>query len=142
VYCLDGSAYAAGLSGSLCESVGYYGVILWIEARRLRRPRAVLRSLPGLVIEFGPAEIVDTLLTRPLLMAAGPLVTVHSIGGTLAGKIAADILFYAVVLPCGRLRRRSVSRAVPPVLVRALPGRTAPTSPVTLALPGPAATRL
>ena len=118
VYWLDGSGYAAGLSGSLCEGVGYYGVILWIEARRLRRPRAILRELPRLFVEFGPAELVDTLLTRPLLMAAGPLVTGHSIGGTLAGKVVADILFYAVVLPCSRLRRRPVRRALPPAPVK------------------------
>lgn len=135
VHRVGGSAYAAGVSGSLCESAGYYGAILWIDARRRRRPGAILRSLGGLVIEFGPAEIVDTLLTRPLLMAAGPLITGHPIAGTLAGKVAADVLFYAVVVPCGRLRRRTGRRALPPAQVRrALPGPSAPALP---ALPAP-----
>jgi hypothetical protein len=130
VHWLEGSAYTAGLSGSLCESAGYYAAILWIDARRRRRRGAILRSLGGLVVEFGPAEIVDTLLTRPLLMAAGPLITGHPIAGTLAGKAAADVLFYAVVVPCGRLRRGTGPRALPPAQARrALPGPAAPAHP-------------
>jgi hypothetical protein len=108
-YRMNGSAYVAGLSGSLCEAAGYYAAILWNEARRQPAPasaRTVLRSLPALIVEFGPAELVDTVLVRPLLMAGGPLLTGDPIGGTLAGKAAADVLFYAVVLPSSRLRRR------------------------------------
>jgi hypothetical protein len=108
-YRLSGSPYAAAWSGSVCETVGYYGAILVEEARRSRDPstvRAVLVAVPGVIVEFGPAEVLDTLLVRPLLMAAGPVMTGSLVGGTLAGKLAADIAFYAVVLPSSRLRRR------------------------------------
>src|SRR3954447_12456462 len=74
-YRMTGSWYTSGLGGSLWETVGYYGAIVVVDARRQRRPRAVLRLLPGLLVEFGPAELIDTLLTRPALMAVGPLVT-------------------------------------------------------------------
>lgn len=98
------SPYAAGLSGSLAETAGYYAVIAWDETRR-RAGASWLGLLPALLIEFGPAEVLDTLLVRPLLMAAGPALTHHPAAGTLAGKAAADLLFYAVVLPSRRLRR-------------------------------------
>jgi hypothetical protein len=115
-YRMHASPYAAGLAASLCEAVGYYAVILFGEARRLGNVRALPRVLPGLMVEFGPAELADTLIARPLLMAAGPLLLAGplfagplfagTMAGTLAGKVAADLLFYAVVLPSSRLRRR------------------------------------
>lgn len=107
--------YGAALAGSGCETAGYYGVILAAEVRATRssggRPVGRLfRALPGVLVEFGPAEFLDTVLLRPALMAAGPLLTGQVMAGTLAGKLAADALFYAVVLPCRRLRRRGAAR--------------------------------
>jgi hypothetical protein len=101
-YRVNGTPYAAGLSGSLCETAGYYAAIAWDEARRRRSPgvstaRTVARALPGVIV---------TLVVRPLLMAAGPSVAGGPVAGTLAGKVAADLIFYAVVLPGSRLRRR------------------------------------
>ncbi|MEV4636437.1 hypothetical protein AB0J80_03700 [Actinoplanes sp. NPDC049548] len=103
-----GSAYAAAWGGSVAEAVGYYGVILWRDTTRSPAAgwlRAVVAQLPGTLVEFGPAEALDTLLVRPALLYAAPLVTGNLALGTLAGKIAADVAFYALVLPCRRLRR-------------------------------------
>jgi hypothetical protein len=119
-YRLSGSAYVAALSGSISEAVGYYGVILLDEARRSRTPgvgaaRTVAKLVPAVLVEFGPAELLDTLVVRPLLMAAGPALTGSVVGGTLAGKCGADVVFYAVVLPSGWVRSRLWTyRAVPP----------------------------
>jgi hypothetical protein len=123
-YRMHATPYVAGLSASLAEAAGYYAVILCDEVRRLGTARALPRALPGLMVEFGPAEFVDTMIVRPLLMAAGPLVIADPIAGTLAGKGVADLLFYAVVLPSGRLRRRLFPAAAP-VIVRALSARAA-----------------
>jgi hypothetical protein len=103
---MHATPYAAGLAASLCEAVGYYAAILFDEVRRIGSVRRLPRLLPGLLVEFGPAEFADTVIVRPLLMAAGPLVMAGPIAGTLAGKAVADLLFYAVVLPSSRLRRR------------------------------------
>jgi ornithine decarboxylase len=101
------SPFAAALSASACEAVGYYAAILADEAHRSRGGlRELGRSLPGVIVEFGPAEVIDTLVSRPLLMAAGVATTGDPVGGTLAGKVAADALFYSVVLPSSWLRAR------------------------------------
>jgi hypothetical protein len=102
-----GSPWIAALCGSLGESVGYYGVILIRDVREARRLGAKpWRVLPGMAVEFGPGELLDTFVVRPALMTAGPLLTGGLTVGTIAGKLAADVVFYAVVVPSGRLRRR------------------------------------
>jgi ornithine decarboxylase len=106
-YRFTGSPYAAALGGSVCEAAGYYAAILADEARRSRGGlRELSRSLPGVIVEFGPAEVLDTLVFRPLLMAAGVTATGDPVGGTLTGKVGADVLFYSVVLPSSWLRAR------------------------------------
>ena len=60
--------------------------------------RRGLRSLPAiigdLVLEFGAAEALDSLLLRPALMYAGMLLAPNRALGVVAGKLAADLVFY------------------------------------------------
>lgn len=83
-----------------CLRLGYRD--LRYEAREHRaagRPfdrRAVAVVLQNLVREFGAAEAVDLLL-RPICFALG-LSLFGTVGGVLAGKFAADLLFYGPVL--------------------------------------------
>ena len=66
-YRFTGSPYAAALGASVCEAAGYYAAILTDEVRRsLGGLRELSRSLPGVIVEFGPAEVLDTLVSRPL----------------------------------------------------------------------------
>lgn len=74
----------------VAESIGFYGVI---GAGIAREQRSLRRTVVLLCAEFGPAEIVDTVTRAPivaLLVAAfGP-----TWFGLLAGKVAADLIFY------------------------------------------------
>jgi pilus assembly protein TadC len=64
--------------------------------------------LRDLVLEFGPAEALDSLLLRPALMYAGILLAPNLALGVVAGKIAADICFYLpTILSYEWLRRRA-----------------------------------
>jgi len=112
---LSGSDVVAAYGGSLGESLGFYGVIVgrevWQDRRaarqageRYRLPHAI-RTSAKLVIEFGFAELFDTMLVRPLAMATG----MRYLGrewGVVAGKFAADILFYIPVITAYEWRRR------------------------------------
>jgi hypothetical protein len=57
--------------GTWGENLGYYGTVLTRElrARRARNgrltPAAVLRTIRNLALEFGGAELLDSLLIRP-----------------------------------------------------------------------------
>lgn len=90
-----GSAAAGAVAATLAESAGYYGVIASIDFRagRLSAERP-LRTLANLLLEFGPAEALDTLFVRPTLIFAGMTLAPDPGVGIVAGKLAADVLFY------------------------------------------------
>lgn len=82
-------------------TVGFYGVLGASVLREQRRAaagpwRAALRTAGLLLAEFGVAEVLDTFFWRPALMIAAVVVLNHPVWGLLAGKLVADVLFYAV----------------------------------------------
>ncbi len=108
------SEVATAFGASIGESVGYYGAIVVRElvqdayaAGSRRVPYGVSQMAATwrcLLLEFGPAEVVDTLVLRPFTMWLGQ----DALGlpfGILAGKLAADLGFYAPVILMYELRR-------------------------------------
>jgi len=118
---LGAGTVATAYAGAFGENVGYYGFIATREmvasyhATRLTGDR-YRASHVGIVardltIEFGPAEALDSLILRPLMMGLGT----RWIGGGLgivAGKLAADLMFYLPVIATYEARR--TRRAEPP----------------------------
>ena|SRR5207249_4363661 len=101
MHALGGNAVLVAVGGTLGENLGYYGVIV---SRELRTGDGVLAGVRNLLLEFGPAELLDSGFIRPLAMGLGA----HYLGaarGVLAGKIAADITFYVPVIATYELRR-------------------------------------
>lgn len=94
-----GAAYASAIS----ENFGFYGIILFrdfFSSRKVAKlagetfgAPALLALCAGLLVEFGPAELVDSLVVRPLTIGVA---TTH-LGmewGVLVGKLAADVSFF------------------------------------------------
>jgi len=105
---------ATAYGGALGENAGFYGTIVAREARReAQRARAagarfgareVARIVITLTTEFGPAELLDSGVIRPLAMGVaarllGPV-------GVVAGKLAADVTFYVPVIVSYEIRKR------------------------------------
>jgi selenocysteine lyase/cysteine desulfurase len=91
-----GTAAATAVAATLGETVAFYVTILIRDLRARPADRPVRVVLRGLVIEFGPAEALDTALLRPAAMYLGPLVTGDLTAGVIAGKVAADLVFYGI----------------------------------------------
>jgi len=104
---LTGSNIAAAYAGTMAENVMFYGVMFLREtikgaheAGARGRPYGnedLFRVMHGMLLEFGAAEVLDSLLLRPAMMALG----MRFIGGhlgALAGKLASDVAFYGPVL--------------------------------------------
>lgn len=85
------------LVASLTSGVGFYAVLavgVHREQRRVGAPRPGRRTAFLLVAEFGPSELLDSLLVRPGAMWLA-LVLLDSDGAALLlGKIVADLVFY------------------------------------------------
>jgi len=89
------------LAALLGEIVGFYlvlAVTIYLEQSQVNatRRRAIGRTALLLVAEFGAAELLDTLLVRPAALLLGVWLVPDPVWGMLAGKIAADIVFYAI----------------------------------------------
>jgi len=110
-----GNSIAAAYGAAWGESIGYATVIvtrdLLTESRAARdaaetfSARRASGLVSGLLAEFGPAALLDTFVTRPLAMGLG----VRLFGlklGVVAGKVAADTLFYIPVIVMYERRTR------------------------------------
>ena len=111
-----GNVIAAAYGASVGEALGFYGSLVTREmiqeayhAGARRAPYGVseiIRTWRGLFLEFGPAELLDTGLLRPMAMA----VCTRLLGwglGIVAGKVLADVVFYLPVIWAYERRRQA-----------------------------------
>jgi len=96
-----GHPAAAAYGAAAGESLGFYGLLL------RRNP------LRALVLEFGPAELLDTALVRPACMA-GAVALLGPVAGVIVGKLAADLVFYAPVIATYELQLKRRNAATKP----------------------------
>ena len=117
VYAISGSLVAAAIAGSIGESLGYYGCVAFRDLRRYnaqhrhhglpeRRWLVGTRTVGGMLIEFGPAELVDSFLARPFFMYLMPTLLHNLPGGLLVGKLAADVVFYSLAIASYELKKQ------------------------------------
>lgn len=106
----DSQLAVVAVAASLGETVGFY--LGFLISQQLRgeitgswRQRVAL-TLSAAALEFGPAEIVDTFVVRPVAMFLGSLSTGNVLVGVLLGKVFADIVFYAVAITSYELAAR------------------------------------
>jgi hypothetical protein len=112
------SAAVIALAALLGEVVGFYVVLsitIYAEQAQVAPSwrSAIGRTAMLLVAEFGPAELVDTLLIRPLALVAGVWLLADPLVGLLAGKIVADIAFYAMAAGAFTITSRTGLRRPP-----------------------------
>ncbi|WP_394771076.1 hypothetical protein [Lacisediminihabitans sp.] len=119
-FAATGSLLVAAVAGTIGENIGFYGVATarnfleqWREATPMRGRRArrsFVRTAWLTAVEFGPAELLDTLLIRPGLLYLAPLVIGIPAVGWVVGKVLADVLFYLLAAVGHLLGRRMLSR--------------------------------
>jgi hypothetical protein len=117
---LTGSLVASAFAAALSESVAFYTVLLLRDmvrdayaagARRARSgPREIAGTWRNLFIEFGPIEVLDVAVLRPLCMGLGGRYLGPRLG-VIAGKVVADVAFYAAPMLTSEARRRRAARA-------------------------------
>jgi hypothetical protein len=117
VHAASDSLISAAIAATIGESLGYYGCMVvrqvrYYDTRHRHHGRTKRRWLTGsrtvrdLLIEFGPAELVDTVLVRPLFMYLMPSLLDNFTAGILLGKLAADVIFYGLAISAYELKQQ------------------------------------
>ena len=103
---LTGSTAASVVAYTWAEALAYYSMMLARELAH-RGVWALPAVLYDLFREFGPAAALDGLLIRPTLIYAGVTLAPSFTIGIVAGKYAADLVFYVPVILSYELLRRA-----------------------------------
>ena len=97
----DAHLMVVAISGVAGELFGFYLPLAIREfaAQRCESPLLSALRLTGhhLLIKFGLAELFDTILSRPLLMAGAMYLFESAFTGLLVGGTLADLFFYGMV---------------------------------------------
>jgi len=111
---LTGNKILAAYAGAIGDTTGFYTTII-IQGSVAHRASlknenksftllSFLYVFKNMLIEFGPAEILDSLFLRPFFMYIFPVLLHNYPLGVLTGKIASDISFYIPVIISHELR--------------------------------------
>lgn len=103
------NAIVIAFAGSLGEAVGFYATIfikqIIIEKKKHHNSNKrqlsfqnYLIIIAKILMEFGPAGLIDDFIVRPFFMYWFPILLHSFTLGILAGKIAGDICFYFLVI--------------------------------------------
>ncbi len=104
-YGATGSLAAAAVAATVGASGGYYAMaflnaLRWTYRDHCHRTRgdrivvSVLLALRSVAIEFGPAELIDSIAVRPLAFYVGPILFGNVAAGWIFGKLVSDVAFY------------------------------------------------
>ena len=108
-YAMTGSITGAAIVATIGASAGYYAAAYGAAVRATYANRRHLPwmarvitanalALRSVAIEFGPAEVIDSLLIRPFAYTLGPLLFGGMVAGWIFAKVVADIGFYVLAI--------------------------------------------
>ena len=108
-YLLTGSFAAAAIVATVGASLGYYAAAYGAAVRTTyrehshlpRQQRALTANrlaLRSIAVEFGPAEVIDSLIVRPLAFYLGPILFGGMVAGWIFAKLVADVGFYVLAI--------------------------------------------
>lgn len=94
------------------DNIGYYGTITFRDLRKKWQEHKkinfllFLHTLKNIFFEFGPSELLDSLLVRPFTMYVFPILLQNIGFGLVVGKVTADIIFYIPTITAYELRTK------------------------------------
>jgi hypothetical protein len=107
-YSLTKNDILTALAGTWGENIGFYAVNvgrdIYVSQKNHKKNNKIytfesfIENIKNAVLEFGPAEIIDSFLSRPFMMYIFPKITGNVQLGIFAGKIAADIIIYLPII--------------------------------------------
>jgi hypothetical protein len=103
--------------GSFGEAIGFYSTVLiqniLVVAKKNKIDNKIFhfsdfgKIIGNLVLEFGPAGLIDGFLLRPFFLYLFPLLLKNFTIGILLGKIAGDFTFYILVIMSYEINKKN-----------------------------------
>ncbi len=104
------------LAATWMSNVGFYGIMVSkdIKAKKKLHGKVTLRiylkTLIGLVVEFGPAEYLDTFVIRPIILYVFPIIFGNLALGIFLGTMVANITYYLPVIISYELKKKYLKK--------------------------------
>ncbi len=99
---------------SLAETIAYYSYIFYCDYRRAKISDAksgkiiIFPVIRNMFLEFGVAEVFDSLLVRPFCMYWSALILSNYYYGVVVGKLLSDVIFYIPTIIAHELIKKYV----------------------------------
>lgn len=117
---LTGNRITVALAGTWGGNIAYFGYILIsdiVQSVQECRFQGVsysggkfLTNIRALLLEFGVAEIIDSMFIRPALMYYLPIWLDSLTIGIMVAKVAADVTFYIPAIASYELNKRHLQK--------------------------------
>ena len=117
---LTHNGVTTAFAGTLGGNVAYFGYILvsdiFISANKCKASsqqygwKNFLLNIKALALEFGVAEVFDSLLIRPALMYYLPIWTGDLSLGIIMAKLLADVTFYIPAIISYELAKKHIAK--------------------------------
>jgi hypothetical protein len=119
---LTNNRIATALISTWVGNIGYFGSIIifdMIHTRNLLASKGRQytastfgKNMKALAVEFGFAEVIDTLLVRPVLMYYMPIWLGDMTLGSIVAKVVADVTFYVPAIVGYELSKKKMRNFV------------------------------
>lgn len=119
-YQATNSLVASAVAGTWGENLGFYGTMVvrevveqWQYHTQDRSSGWVwpvaYKTIRNVLLEFGAAGILDSLLLRPFFMWLAPQGTGNILSGLVVGKLLGDVFFYIPTIVSYEIKKRLFS---------------------------------
>ena len=106
---LTGNNIIAGIFATWIDNITFYGYICIkdLSKKEGSKIRNVFRQLRNMIVEFGPAEYLDSFLIRPLYLSLFPYLIDNYQIAILLGSIFAEITYFIPVVIFYEIRKKA-----------------------------------
>ena len=113
---ISANPVAVAYAGTVGAATGFYGVIfardIYLSYRKhepgtiAAKTLLIAKCLRNMGFEFGLAEVIDFFVVRPFFLFYGPVTLKNYVGGIMAGKTVADIIFFTISILMFEIRKK------------------------------------
>lgn len=106
-----GNIIIAGFIATWTENLGFYGTIVFRDIKERKKAKKLsmrdyVLQLRNLIVEFGPAEYLDSFLIRPFYLIFFPYVILNYSLAILVGTILADVTYFIPTIIAYEFRKK------------------------------------